>query len=360
MSEISDDSASQTSDEGILSPLRPLASSLIEYSALKGALILFGLFLLGWIILTAHLSSFGIRIGAVVSFEFIAAALCYIGFLLCVGFPAWILIHAVAYSGHNIFRDDSGASRVGAVLLLWNVVLGAFVSIYFPTDLKAGVHVSWSTFLIFYIAGAHLTLLLFTRFLARSSKLHRILSNSIWLGVYVTGIQFYFFILRPGIDGEYVFTTLFLYVAIFNVPFFNQKHWDQYKRRTEVQVLIVIAFLLALLANAIHFGQKQYGYIPRTLGGGKPSVVFLRLRHTADTAEWRPQGFPFSADLLGPVLLLFRSDAEICVMPKDDLGKAEPRSLQLKSEMVDAILSNPAKPVPVVQSPQSDTGTACP
>ena len=73
---------SETSSISVLSIARAVSAAAVG--------ILFCLYAIGFVIVNSFLGRFGLRAGAVFTFDYVAAALCYLIFVGAVAAPVWI------------------------------------------------------------------------------------------------------------------------------------------------------------------------------------------------------------------------------------------------------------------------------
>lgn len=306
--------------------------------------LIFFLYALGYIILTTHLGRFGAHVGVLLSFDCVASALCYIGFVCAVGLPAWIICHRFFVAPWAIFGKQANIKErelVGLLILGWNLLLswgaGAFLGAQSEVQ-DANVRMPiW----YWYIIGAHLSLYLLLKFTKKLPRVLAFLTNWPWVALYITAPALTAFMRRPEIDGGFVISTIMLYTVLMNIETFvfgQQK--EELKSRGEIQVLIALVWLFVIVSNAIAFGKNQFARLPATLGGGSPIEVSLRAS-SSNIQELQKVGLPLIGDSIGPVLMLFSSDKDVFVISTENFKNARGGAVEIRREFLNAIYTVP-------------------
>ena len=116
--------------------------------------------------------------------------------------------------------------------------------------------------------------------------------------------------------------------------------------------------MCVILVNAGEFGKKQYAFLPATVGGGHPATVMVKSAlGTADNAQ--RLGLPVSNGVIGPVLLLYQTGTDVCVITKESFAKRNGGAVQIKRDLVDWIVTNPqASPTPTPSPTPSNASGA--
>jgi hypothetical protein len=314
-------------------------SSWIQTVAGAAVGIVFCLYTVGFVIVNSFLARFGVRAGAVFTFDYVAAALCYFVFVAAVAAPIWVIYHALTKPD----TDKADLSkRMWATLAIWNALIYIFRPLYFPDSPASKwswVNTTWAI-----ILGLHLLLLLLiSRLLPKTerpeviearNKLKDFLKHRLFVVGYITSLSFIFLLQEPNLDGLFVFTAASLYAGAMFLMGTGISVWDlkEHLKRREIQLLWAVSLICLILANASTFGKRQYPLLPTIVGGGRPSTITIKM------ADYRSLGdslLPITNGLIGPVLLLYQSDSEICVITKSTFAKGLGSAVQLKRDLVD-------------------------
>ena len=92
--------------------------------------IVFCLYAIGFVIMNSFLGRFGLKAGAVFTFDYVAAALCYLIFLAAVAVPVWTIYFGIM---RWIQRKHEALSNwLWATIVVWNALIYVFRQLYFP------------------------------------------------------------------------------------------------------------------------------------------------------------------------------------------------------------------------------------
>lgn len=325
---------------------------LIKQTAGLGFVLIFLLYTLGYIILTTHLDRFGIRPRILLSFDCIGAALCYIGFVVAVALPAWLISHRFLTRSISLFGRDADSEEwkfIAVLILIWNLLLswGAsdFLSPQVPTT-NQKFHLPWWL----YMGCGHLLTIGILKWTKKLPKLNWFISLPIWGALYLTVPTLTSFVHRPEVDGFFVLSTIFLYLLATNIENLPFGLGDRrFKERSEVQLLLGIVWILIVISNAVAFGKTQYARLPGALGGGAPTEVLIRSDPNT-IADLKSFGVKTSGNQAGPALLLFRTDNEICLVTNEHFSSTRGGAMQIRRELVSVIYAEPqASPTPFLK-----------
>ena len=293
------------------------------------------LYAVGFVIMNSFLGKYGVRAGAVFTFDYIAAALCYIIFVGAVAGPVWVLYYGMIRS-HTL---GSPAKWVWATIILWIALLTIFRQLYFP-----GGEISrfWTQVqaLVILIGIAHW---IFKKRLSKkkpawADKWLPILKHELVLPSYLVILGLIGVVGEQHADGWFIFEAFFLFGTLITLAGTATPLWElkEHLSRWEIQSLLAIFFVCVVLVNASQFGQKQYGLLPTLVGGGQPNGVLIKTQLATEENAKRA-GLPVGDGMIGPVLLLYQSTSEVCVISEDNYTKDSGGAVQLKRDLIDWI-----------------------
>jgi hypothetical protein len=320
-------------------------------------LALFVLYAIGFIIWHSYLANFGVSTVEFLQTEYLAAAICYLFLLIVFALPTVIIIVVVW------FREKFQGFTLIALSLLWYYLATQVSYLYFPTPRKQIVPFTLvGTFdfnnvvfrIILYIALFHfIVLLLLLRLTSRKNPIYNVLANPNWLGVYFMFIPLISFFEMPGISKTFIFSTIVLYpiMAMASTPTFS--HNGIYLSRNSgfcvmtgvhptMRILIGALICLMLICNITMFGVRQFGFIPRTVGGGETEVGTILLAdndHALAVFLSNKEDRSDAARLIGPVEILLRTDKKIIFLDAVELQRTNlVPAREVRADLVEAVL----------------------
>jgi hypothetical protein len=86
----------------------------------------------------------------------------------------------------------------------------------------------------------------------------------------------------------------------------------------------------------VAFGKLQFGKMPRTFGGGRPQLAWLKFT-SSEPKLGETLSLSASNGFYGPVAILLRSESEILFVSPNDLTNRSPQGMQIRAELVDSI-----------------------
>lgn len=299
--------------------------------------VAFCFYAVGFVIMNSFLGKYGVRAGAVFTFDYIAAALCYMIYIGAVAGPLWILYYAMIRP-HTL---GSPAKWVWATLIVWNALLLTFRRLYFP---GGEVSRSWSDvqFAVTVIGIAHW---IFKKVLTKKNppwakRLLPILKHELVLPSYLVVFGLIGVIGEKNASGLFIFNAFLLFGSTVILGGTSTPVWDlkEHLGRWEIQGMLAILYVCIVLVNASEFGQEQYGSLPAIVGGGHPTTIMIKTSIATDENGKRTS-LPIADGMIGPVLLLYQSASEVCVISEGDYSKRTGDAVQLKRDLIDWIVT---------------------
>lgn len=343
----SNEGSAQADIKAVSASPKSIAALLKDASA--GAfLFTFCFYVIGYVVLHSYLARFGLRFPAGSAFDCISAALCYFFMVGGIGLPIWLFIRAL----RQRFEDPSQRKDFFLfLLLLLNALLSRFIQLVFPIPAVASEKPPQIPLLWIMIA-IHVSILLILKVSKRAPAVYSFLYGMVWMFFYFTLDQFIWFFKQPTVDSEFLLETMFLYTTLANVPYYV-KNPMEHLRRLELRVMLVPFAICLILAHASKFGRKQYQLLPATIGGGRPSIIFLKTAlATADNAKRFE--IPSKDGYLGPVFLLYKTDTEVAIISEADIETKPHSAVQIQRNLVEAIVT---APIPLPKSDQASQPT---
>jgi hypothetical protein len=251
------------------SGLGQLLAAGIKYSVLLG----FGLYALGFIIWYAFLGRFGLYPRSIQTFEFFAAALCYLGFVGTLAVPPVLLL--LLMNRKPTGGTTSILTRMEPLLAVWYAILYASKGMYFR-----GGRSGWFSWLPI---GALVSAFVFGAWLRASKKPGRFIrffGHGMTRWTLTTLAMLLWIALSSGDSAGFIIVTIFLLGVVgsggggIGGPDISEV-WKT--RIFEVRVMICFFAALVVIAHARGFGSKQFGRIPKEFGGGQPEMGFIAL-----------------------------------------------------------------------------------
>jgi hypothetical protein len=132
---------------------------------------------------------------------------------------------------------------------------------------------------------------------------------------FLVGYILIFIVSNKDVNIGFVAFTVFIYVLLtHNSGKDIRKVWTT--ASFKLRLILLTLSLLVLLTNIEGFGSKQFGMIPRRVGGGKPEIAYVKFdKQYSDVPI--SLGIPsctnsiISDQFCGPVQLLLRTDKEL-------------------------------------------------
>ncbi len=330
-----------------------------------GALgIVFCLYAIGFVIINSFLGKYGVRAGAVFTFDYVAAALCYIIFVGCVAGPVWIMYYG-AIRAHAV---QSLGRWFWATVIVWNALITIFRQLYFP---ETQILPLWSRIqtIIVLIAIGHLILYLIARKRKKrwAERLLPILSSELFVPLYLALVGVVGIIGEENASGWFISGAFLLFSSLTILAGTSTPIWDlkEHLSRWEIQGLLCILFVCVVLVNAGQFGKTQYALLPTVVGGGRPTTISIKTQLATDENA-KALRLPVENGLIGPVLLLYQSSSEVCVVSKDDYEKASGGAVLLRRDLIDWMATShvekkaKASPLPTPREPRNPAPTTTP
>ena len=287
--------------------------SLLKDVAAVAVLVVFVVYLLGFVILNSHLAQFGIRVGPIFAIDLLTTGLCYVTFVGALAFPFWIVLHRLFVDVLGRAGGIEGFSKnIWLTMTAWRLLTHYYFRIGFsepaPIQWNFLVLTAVATFGVLSIAGICIGV--------RRKRLGKSFDN-LWVDVGIYGLIILSIIpeiLRHEIDISFVLSSLLIYITIalaFGIPFWELR--KELFNPIAVRFLLILISIVVVMANAAQFGRRQYGFLPQVLGGGRPSTIYIKCRVTSDRFV-KQNNYPIQDGVIGPMLLLFRSSEEIWIV----------------------------------------------
>lgn len=307
---------------------------LIKTVSSAGVVFVFGLYAFGYVIWNSDLGRFGLRTNTFLSFDYIAAAMRYLMFISAVAFPIWFVLYTItddlSVSGHPM------TERLWAIVIISYAVMYEFKQLFFP-DRQA--HLSWLIDgVLLGILCVHLGLLITISKLGKAARLREILTQRIFFASYLTVWSYAGFLREPNVDISFVFSTCLIYVTATNLigTRVEMQRLKEHLKHPGVQALVLVLFACAALANASQFGKKQFALLPQTVGGGRPMTALLKSSFFTEQLANQFK-LPVSGQFIGPVLLLYESDSNVCFTTKENFMDPKKGAFAVKRDAVEVI-----------------------
>lgn len=327
----------------------PWSSYLADFAKITIA-IAFILYVVGYIVWTAHLGRYGVSPpAALLRVEFVSGALCYLVLLASFAIPVATLANRV----FPMFRLKGEKPRtyppLWLVLILWIPLIMRLQQVYFPN--KPVPHGMW-TIIFFAVAGMgliHLCVAACLLWKMKNARPTKWFTKSEWFLAYGFFAQLTNF-MGSSESGAFFVSLILLYVvgsSVFGFRF--HEYWTSMS--TSLRMLCCIIIALLLVANIRDFGLTVFGKIPRNIGGGTPERGFLKISSgheditrwiSADSSNLLAKSGAWtnavitnsSSGFIGPVWILFRSDKDtIFITSTNKLSRAK----GIRSELIEAI-----------------------
>lgn len=325
-------------------------ASVLKEVAATAVIFLFVLYCIGFVIINSHLARFGIQAPTLPALDYVAASLCYALFVSVIGFPAWILIYSLM---EGIIKKQRISGWIFVVVIIWNVLIGQFTSLFFG-DNNTPVSTHWFNTFVIIVGFIHLATVMILKKFKRLPARLEVLDDYSWGFGYIALMNIVGFMRRPEVDGLFVLSALTFYLTFTNLPIYHIQDAHEHLRRREAQIMIGLFAICLSLANASQFGRKQFGLLPHSIGGGKLSKVLLK---TSLAISDSPQSFdlPVKGDCFGPVMLLYQSEIDVAVISEDNFNADLRSSVQIRRNLIDAIITLPVFSPKASSTPAPET-----
>jgi hypothetical protein len=165
---------------------------------------------------------------------------------------------------------------------------------------------------------AHFVLVLHGRKYWSNSWVYKLLARREFVSIYLTVFVLQGFFSKQDVDNFFLLSTVGFYLGIVFVGGDHiQSIWS--KSSAAIRLLLSTVILLALITHAQYFATKQFGKIPRAVGGGMPEKAFLKISdqnlQTFTLLAGATGGHaPLSGGFVGPVSILLRSEKDLFFM----------------------------------------------
>jgi hypothetical protein len=332
--------------------------------------VIFVLYSVGFIIWHAYLGRFGVTAIAFLQAEYLAAAFCYLFVLATLSIPPILLLRGIKrnISSKGLLGisnwDDDNWIFIGTV---WYFLILRVVGVFLPgslvltprgqhaTDVIGCFLILHIILIIFYVTKAGYLRVLWDgkdvvnekKLAWRNSKKFKFFANQHVFAIYTLCMGLAFLVFNPKINSWFLFSTMFLYVtATFGISSNFKETWKKASLMT--RALVVILICLILISNIQSFAASQFGEIPKSAGGGKPELAYLKFaKENSDV--------PISMELLqstnlssttnfsifGPVGILFRSDRQIILINNvatNFLSSTNLTAREVRADLVEGII----------------------
>ena len=331
---------------------------------------IFVLYSIGFIIWHAYLGRYGVSTIAFLQAEYLAAALCYLFILSTISIPPVLLLKGIARNikskgilGISDWKDENWLLIGTAWYYLILRVIGVFLpgSLILTTrgqyalDVIGCVLILHTIIAIVYIRKAGYFRALWrgqvalddtARAWKRPTIFKYVLNQHIW-GIYTLCFGLSFLIFNPKINGWFLLSSMFLYLSVmFAVGSNVFEAWKPSSLMTRVLVVVLIG--LIFISNIQSFAVLQFGEIPKSAGGGKPELAYLKFspQHSDVALSLglplsTSSAFPTNVSVFGPVGILFRSDNQILLLNSAEtnfLNSTNLMAKEVRADLVDSLI----------------------
>ncbi len=276
----------------------------------------FALYSIGFLVWHAYLSKFGITSVGFLQTEYLSAAICFLMLMVAFGLPPALLYE------RWIKRNQSGKKTVFdfafVVMLAWIVMWWLFAAALFPSDFAALDSTRriarWLIVAFFPYSGLWFYLFIKARkikpLLPTLETLNpiNVLIFSLW------GAQMLSLFLSSLISQTFLLMAIITVLGVLYGIHTIRDDWAHVSLLSKG--LLGCGVLLAVIFNALLFGEDQFGKIDRSMGGGKPETAYLKFSPQAPELASALSltvvtNFPTLNGFFGPVSVLLRSEKEL-------------------------------------------------
>jgi hypothetical protein len=303
-----------------------------------GFLALVVLYSIGFIIWHSYLAKFGVSSVAFLQTEYIAAAICYLFLLIAFAVPPVILFEII----QKRRKLNAPKDAVFFFAVLWTLGMGQVSPLFFAYSSNDNKKPQLAANILICIGIVHFIASLILRKCAslKERRISKFISHGDWFPVYLMALVVIGLIYNPAVNGGFVFSCCFLYVtAMYNFakhPFVSQRIIEN----PSIKLLIGTFVILLLINNIGLFGARQFGLIPKSMGGGKPEMAMIRLAEgDAGLVAFLVNSTNTNGNrIIGPVALLLRTDKEVIFIDGKDVTKTNYVSAkQIRADLIQAI-----------------------
>lgn len=324
--------------------------NLLGVAAKFAVFAIFILYSIGFIIWRTYLGSYGISSVTFLQAEYLAAAFCYLFLLATFSVPPILLFAAlmrtiIKEGARNVAKWDS---KWVVIACFWVFLCWKTIGIFFPYDVKftlTSIRV-WEVFLG--ITAVHVCVMLFSGIKSgafaelfhgarwqrtasqqrwKQSVIHRYLARLEYIGIYLLITLFVFLLENTDINRGFLFSTMILYTTATSTV--TQNFATAWRTADGWMRLLYCVFVaLALIANIQQFATTEFPKIPKSVGGGRPEVAYVKFSNQhpdlAVSLNLPPAvNCGLSNAFFGPVGVLLRSGKEVFLLNYADVKSPE-------------------------------------
>jgi hypothetical protein len=309
-------------------------------------LMTFALYSTGFLIWHFYLSTFGIAAVGFLQVEYISAAFCFLFIFFGLSVPPYLfftIFGKTALSSGGLFNIHQWNDKTYAyTLTIWYFLNDRLIKVFLPSSQlsKNGSTITMCLFLLLILhvcfgiylatkagdfkrlANGNNAILSEDNINFKKSKLFKYGSPSTYIPLYFGLLTFVNLFCNSEIDKSFLFITILFWFGASTEPGVDLKEfWP--KSGFLLRSMLCIGIFLSFLTYVRIFSVNQFGKIPKSVGGGKPEIVYLALSKQnvefAKSMNLREVKTPHSTNsLFGPVGILLKNDGDYTFLDYSD------------------------------------------
>jgi hypothetical protein len=298
---------------------------------------LFVMYAVGFLIWHSFLATYGVSSIGFMQSEFLSAAFCYLLFIAALVVPPAVLYERWLSRKSRVESPPA----VGALVLVWYVIIGRLAS--FVSSHRA----SSETVLRLFVFWASCFALVITLHLLKWKK--KLPKFTSFFGddpgiILMVAASFFLVGTNDGIDKLFLIYSICLYPFLSFVVGGNIRNLTQ-PRHPARNALYLFVVALLVISHVTVFGERQFGFVSRSVGGAKPEVAYVKPaaqhRDLTTTLNLTSTNNAGSNGFFGPIAILLRSEKEIIFSDQVDsspsFAPVGHRAKQVRAELIESI-----------------------
>jgi len=140
------------------------------------------------------------------------------------------------------------------------------------------------------------------------------------------------------VDKTFLFDSLFFYSTVVFLYIDSPLLKEPNLKHPSTQLLVYTLIIVGFVNHVAAFGAKQFVFIPRAIGGGKPELAMIKLSTTNAALAGFLSGTTNNSGIIGPEAVLLRTDKGIIFVDAKDLDKTDKQfAKQMRMDLIEAI-----------------------
>jgi len=305
------------------------ALAAIKWFGAASVLIVFFLYVLGYVIWHVYLSRFGISPNELSEQAIFSASICYAFMVGSIAAPLAIFFYKTSAESPRL---EKGAIVI--IFCFWAFLLEKMRILYFPGQKGAPPE---ALPIVVLVALVHVLVIKVLRRKNVAKASVEFFSGFRWIWAYLFAVSVINLYMTDMVSLEFLNQIVLFYVAI---PIFDLDKKglfdDGSMHMWGLKVFVLIAFVIS---NVYTFASKQFEVIPSDVGGGRLEVVDVHLSSSRLAGDLSSNGFLVKDQSLAAALLILRGEHYLIVVPR-----GQKRAVLIKSDSVNYVSFNAAHP----------------